>query len=111
MLIPLFIEEEDDDDDCFYIALFSAREQTHCAHVSCDSERVTLAFQSTYNNVWLYNTNNRKKNDKKKKKKKNGGDKYYYNNSNVLRIPTSSWTSVCEGHTVWWTCLIITSAI
>ena len=22
----------------FYIALFSAREQTHCAHVACDSE-------------------------------------------------------------------------
>ena len=58
----LFVE--DDDDDCF----FSACEQIHCACVSCDSERVTLAFQSTYSNVWLYNTNNRKNNHKKKKK-------------------------------------------
>ena len=28
----------------FYIALFSALEQTHCAHVACDSEQVTLSF-------------------------------------------------------------------
>ena len=24
---------DDDDDDCFYIALFSALEQTHCARI------------------------------------------------------------------------------
>ena len=24
-------DDDDDDDDCFYIALFSALEQTHCA--------------------------------------------------------------------------------
>ena len=28
----------------FYIALFSAHEQTHCAHVACDSEQVTVSF-------------------------------------------------------------------
>ena len=28
----------DDDDDRFYIALFSALEQSHCAHVACDSK-------------------------------------------------------------------------
>ena len=28
----------------FYKALFSALEQTHCAHVACDSEPVTLSF-------------------------------------------------------------------
>ena len=27
----------------FRIALFSALEQTHCAHVACDSERVPVA--------------------------------------------------------------------
>ena len=32
----------------FYIVLFSALEQTHCAHVSCDSERVTVPPFSTY---------------------------------------------------------------
>ena len=26
-------ERDDDDDDCFYIALFSALEQTHCARM------------------------------------------------------------------------------
>ena len=26
-------DDGDDDDDCFYIALFSALEQTHCAHM------------------------------------------------------------------------------
>ena len=25
--------DDDDDDDCFYIALFSALEQTHCARL------------------------------------------------------------------------------
>ena len=30
--------------DHFYIALFSALEQTHCALVACDSEWVTVAF-------------------------------------------------------------------
>ena len=28
----------------FYIALFSALEQTHCAHIACDSERVTVVY-------------------------------------------------------------------
>ena len=28
----------------FYTALFSALEQTHCAHVACDSERATVSF-------------------------------------------------------------------
>ena len=33
----------------FYIALFSALEQTHgCAHVACDSEWVTATFYSAY---------------------------------------------------------------
>ena len=26
-------DDDDDDDDCFYIALFSALEQTHCARM------------------------------------------------------------------------------
>ena len=26
-------DDNDDDDDCFYIALFSALEQTHCARM------------------------------------------------------------------------------
>ena len=26
-------DDDDDDDDCFYIALFSALEQTHCARI------------------------------------------------------------------------------
>ena len=26
-------DDDDDDDDCFYIALFSDLEQTHCARV------------------------------------------------------------------------------
>ena len=26
-------DNDDDDDDCFYIALFSALEQTHCARM------------------------------------------------------------------------------
>ena len=30
--------------DHFYIALFSALKQTHCVHVTCDSERVTVLF-------------------------------------------------------------------
>ena len=29
----------------FYIALFSALKQTHCAHVACDSEWVTILLQ------------------------------------------------------------------
>ena len=32
----------------FYIALFSDLEQTHCAHVACDSELVTVSFYSAY---------------------------------------------------------------
>ena len=32
--------------DHFYIALFSALEQTHCAVVACDSERVTASSQN-----------------------------------------------------------------
>ena len=32
----------------FYIALFSALEQTHCTYVACDSERVTVSFYSAY---------------------------------------------------------------
>ena len=32
----------------FNIALFSALEQTHCAHVKCDSEWVTISFYSAY---------------------------------------------------------------
>ena len=32
----------------FYIVLFSALEQTHCAHVACDSEWVTATFYSAY---------------------------------------------------------------
>ena len=30
--------------DHFYIALFSALKQTHCVHVTCDPERVTVLF-------------------------------------------------------------------
>ena len=30
--------QDDDDDNCFYIALVSALEQTHCAFVGCGSE-------------------------------------------------------------------------
>jgi len=32
----------------FYIALFSALEQTQCAHVACDSEWVTVSLYSAY---------------------------------------------------------------
>ena len=35
----------------FYIALFSDLEQTHCAHVTCDSERVPVAFHSMFLNI------------------------------------------------------------
>ena len=31
-------DDDDNDDDRFYIALFSAREQTHCVFVACDSK-------------------------------------------------------------------------
>ena len=34
--------------DCFYIALFSALEQTHCTLVACDSRWMTVAFYSTF---------------------------------------------------------------
>ena len=34
--------------DCFYIAPFSALEQTHCALVVCHSEGVTVAFHSMF---------------------------------------------------------------
>ena len=34
--------------DHFYIALFFALEQTHCALVACDSESVTAAFYSAF---------------------------------------------------------------
>ena len=34
--------------DCFYIVLFSALEQTHCALVACDSYWVTVASYSTF---------------------------------------------------------------
>ena len=37
-------DDDDDDDGRFDIALFSGLEQTHCAFVACDSERVTVAF-------------------------------------------------------------------
>ena len=40
--------EEQDADDCFYIALFSAHEHTHCAFVLCDSIWVTVAFYSAF---------------------------------------------------------------
>ena len=33
--------------DCFYIVLFSALKQTHCAHVTCDPERLTVPIHST----------------------------------------------------------------
>ena len=36
--------------DCFFIALFSALEQTHCAHVACDYECVTVSFYSGFLN-------------------------------------------------------------
>ena len=39
-------DDDDDDDGRFDIALFSGLEQTHCAFVACDSERVTVAFYS-----------------------------------------------------------------
>ena len=50
--------------DCFYIALFSASEQTHCTLVVCDSEWVTVALSHhsailnihqwcAYSAVWL----------------------------------------------------------
>ena len=35
--------------DCFYISLFSALEQTHCALVACDSKRVTRFLQRALN--------------------------------------------------------------
>ena len=34
--------------DCFYMALFSALEHTHCAFTACDSEWVTVAFYRTF---------------------------------------------------------------
>ena len=34
--------------DRFYMAPFSALEQTHCAHVAGDSEWVTVAFYGTF---------------------------------------------------------------
>ena len=30
--------------DQFYLALFSAVKQTHCAHVACDSELMTVSI-------------------------------------------------------------------
>ena len=33
---------------CFYIRLFHALEQTHCTPATCDSESVTVAFQSMF---------------------------------------------------------------
>ena len=33
-----YFSYDDDDDDRFYILLFSALEQTHCAFVGCDSK-------------------------------------------------------------------------
>lgn len=42
--------QDDDDDNCFYIALVSALEQTHCAFVGCDSEWATVAFYCAF---WL----------------------------------------------------------
>ena len=35
--------KDDDDDDCFYIALFPALEQPHCAFVTYNSKQVTIA--------------------------------------------------------------------
>ena len=35
-------------DDRFYIALFSALEQTRCAFIACDSEKVTVAFYCAF---------------------------------------------------------------
>ena len=37
--------------DCFYIALFSALEQTHCVHVACDTERVAVSFYCALCNI------------------------------------------------------------
>ena len=37
--------------DCFYIVLFSALEQTHCTHVTSDSERVTVSFYHALFNI------------------------------------------------------------
>ena len=37
--------------DLFYIALFSALEQTHCALVACGSEGVTVSYYSAFINV------------------------------------------------------------
>ena len=34
--------------DRFYIGLFSALEQTHCAHFACDSKWVTVFFYSAF---------------------------------------------------------------
>ena len=31
-----------------YIVLFSALKQTHCAHVTCDTDLVTVSFYSAY---------------------------------------------------------------
>ena len=36
-------------------SLFSALEQTHCAHVTCDSEWVTVTFCNLYNNGVFWN--------------------------------------------------------
>ena len=37
--------------DRFYIVLFSALEQTHCTHVACDSEWMTVSFYSAFFNI------------------------------------------------------------
>ena len=34
--------------DHFFIVLFYPLEQTHCAHVTCDSEIVTVSFYSPF---------------------------------------------------------------
>ena len=34
--------------ECFYIALFSALEQTHCTLAMCDFKSVTVSFYSTF---------------------------------------------------------------
>ena len=47
-------DDNDDDDERFYIALFSALEQTHCTFVPCDSKRLTSFFIARFSFIHLF---------------------------------------------------------
>ena len=46
--IYIYFYEHLINDDCFYVALFSALEQTHCAFLACYSKWVSVTFYSPF---------------------------------------------------------------